>query len=99
MKAVTFQGIKNVEVKEVKDPKIKKDDDIIIKLTSTAICGSDLHLFHGMIPNLGKDYVVGHEPMGIVEEVGKGVSKVKKAIVLSSHLILHVGNVGIVNMN
>ncbi len=78
MKAVTFQGIKNVEVKEVKDPKIQKADDIIIKLTTTAICGSDLHLIHGMIPNIGKDYVIGHEPMGIVEEVGKEVTKVKK---------------------
>src|SRR5690606_38338204 len=78
MKAVTFQGIKNVEVKEVKDPKIKKADDIIIRLTTTAICGSDLHLMHGMIPNIGRDYVVGHEPMGIVEEVGKDVTKVKK---------------------
>lgn len=78
MKAVTFQGIKNVEVKEVKDPKIKKADDLIIRLTTTAICGSDLHLMHGMIPNIGQDYVVGHEPMGIVEEVGKDVTKVKK---------------------
>ncbi|MGR6906216.1 zinc-dependent alcohol dehydrogenase [Lysinibacillus sp. BSL11] len=78
MKAVTFQGVKNVEVKEVQDPKIKKADDIIVRLTTTAICGSDLHLIHGMIPNLGQDYVIGHEPMGIVEEVGKDVTKVKK---------------------
>src|SRR4051794_34782175 len=62
MKAVTFQGVKNVHVKNVKDPKIKKADDIIVKLTTTAICGSDLHLLHGMIPNLGEDYVIGHEP-------------------------------------
>ena len=78
MKAVTFQGIKDVQVKEVKDPKIEKKDDIIIRLTTTAICGSDLHLIHGMIPNIGKDYIIGHEPMGIVEEVGKDVTKVKK---------------------
>lgn len=78
MKAVTYQGIKNVEVKKVKDPEIKNPDDIIIKLTTTAICGSDLHLLHGMIPNLGEDYIIGHEPMGIVEEVGKNVTKVKK---------------------
>lgn len=78
MKAVTYQGIKNVEVKKVKDPDIKNPDDIIIKLTTTAICGSDLHLLHGMIPNLGEDYIIGHEPMGIVEEVGKNVTKVKK---------------------
>lgn len=78
MKAVTFQGIKNVQVKNVKDPGIQKADDIIVKITTSAICGSDLHLIHGMIPNLGEDYVIGHEPMGIVEEVGKDVTKVKK---------------------
>ncbi|MDR7319379.1 zinc-dependent alcohol dehydrogenase [Brevibacillus nitrificans] len=78
MKAVTYQGIKNIAVKEVPDPKIEKPDDMIVKLTSTAICGSDLHLIHGMIPNLQEDYIIGHEPMGIVEEVGPGVTKLKK---------------------
>lgn len=78
MKAVTFQGIKNVKVKEVPAPKIEKPDDIIVKLTSTAICGSDLHLIHDMVPNLPQDYIIGHEPMGIVEEVGPEVSKLKK---------------------
>jgi S-(hydroxymethyl)glutathione dehydrogenase/alcohol dehydrogenase len=78
MKAVTYQGLKNVVVKEVPDPKIEKDDDMIVRMTTTAICGSDLHLFHGMIPNLQEDYVIGHEPMGIVEEVGPKVTKLKK---------------------
>ncbi|GAB7388465.1 zinc-dependent alcohol dehydrogenase [Bacillaceae bacterium] len=78
MKAVTYQGIKNVEVKEVHDPKIEKPDDMIVRITATAICGSDLHLIHGMIPNLPKDFIIGHEPMGIVEEVGPEVTKVKK---------------------
>jgi S-(hydroxymethyl)glutathione dehydrogenase / alcohol dehydrogenase len=78
MKAVTYQGIKNVEVREVKDPSIKNPDDIIVKITSSAICGSDLHLIHAMIPNLPTDYVIGHEPMGIVEEVGSEVTKLKK---------------------
>jgi S-(hydroxymethyl)glutathione dehydrogenase / alcohol dehydrogenase len=78
MKAVTYQGIKNVQVKEVEDPKIQKPDDMIIKVTSTAICGSDLHLIHGMIPNLQENYVIGHEPMGIVEEVGPDVTNLKK---------------------
>lgn len=78
MKAVTYQGIKDVRVKEVKAPEIKKADDIIVKLTTTAICGSDLHLVHGMIPNLPEDYIIGHEPMGVVEEVGPEVTKVKK---------------------
>lgn len=78
MKAVTYQGIKNVEVKEVADPKIEKKDDIIVRLTSTAICGSDLHLIHGMIPNFPTDYIIGHEPVGVVEEVGPEVTKLKK---------------------
>ncbi|WP_400163542.1 zinc-dependent alcohol dehydrogenase [Brevibacillus sp. TJ4] len=78
MKAVTYQGVKNVVVKEVPDPKIEKPDDMIVRLTSTAICGSDLHVIHGMIPNFQEDYIIGHEPMGIVEEVGPGVTKLKK---------------------
>ncbi len=78
MKAVTYQGIKDVRVKEVKAPSIKKPDDIIVKLTATAICGSDLHLIHGMVPNMPVNYIIGHEPMGIVEEVGPEVTKVKK---------------------
>jgi len=78
MKAVTFQGIKNVKVKDVEAPKIHKPDDIIVKLTTTAICGSDLHLIHDMVPNLAQDYIIGHEPMGIVEEIGPEVTKVKK---------------------
>jgi S-(hydroxymethyl)glutathione dehydrogenase / alcohol dehydrogenase len=78
MKAVTYQGIKNVVVKDVADPRIEKPDDMIVRMTSTAICGSDLHLIHGMIPNLQENYIIGHEPMGIVEEVGSSVTKLKK---------------------
>lgn len=77
MKAVTFQGTKDMQVKNVKDPELQKKDDIIVKITSTAICGSDLHIYQGALPTR-KDYVVGHEPMGIVEEVGPEVTKVKK---------------------
>lgn len=78
MKALVYEGVKNVKVKDVADPTIEKDDDIIVKVTSTAICGSDLHLIHGFIPNLPKGFVLGHETMGIVEEIGKGITKVKK---------------------
>ncbi|MCM3708036.1 MULTISPECIES: zinc-dependent alcohol dehydrogenase [Cytobacillus] len=78
MKAVTYQGIKDVAVKEVEAPKIEKGDDIIIKVTTTAICGSDLHLIHGMIPNTYENYIIGHEPMGIVEEAGPEVKNLKK---------------------
>ncbi|KKB37307.1 zinc-dependent alcohol dehydrogenase [Bacillus thermotolerans] len=78
MKAVTYQGLKNVSVKEVKDPAVEKADDIIVKITASAICGSDLHLIHGLVPNMPTDYVIGHEPVGIVEETGPDVTKVKK---------------------
>jgi len=78
MKAVTYQGVKNVKVEEVQDPVIRKPDDIIVRITTTAVCGSDLHLIHGMIPNLPQHYIIGHEPVGIVEETGPEVTKVKK---------------------
>lgn len=77
MKAVTFQGTKDVQVKQVEDAKLQKKDDIIVRITSTAICGSDLHIYQGAVP-AEKDYVIGHEPMGIVEDVGPEVTKVKK---------------------
>ncbi|WP_332632755.1 zinc-dependent alcohol dehydrogenase [Halalkalibacter flavus] len=77
MRAVTYQGPNHVEVTNVEDAKIEKQDDIIVKITSTAICGSDLHLYQGNFP-VPKGYSIGHEPMGIVEEVGPDVTKVKK---------------------
>ncbi|MFX3647507.1 MAG: zinc-dependent alcohol dehydrogenase [Paenibacillus sp.] len=77
MRAVTFQGIKDIQVKEVEDPVLQQKDDIIVRITSTAICGSDLHIYQGALP-AAKDYVIGHEPMGIVEEVGPEVTRVKK---------------------
>lgn len=78
MKAVTYQGIKDIAVKEVSDPRIEKPDDIVVKVTSSAICGSDLHLIHGMIPRMPENYIIGHEPMGVVEEVGPEVRNLKK---------------------
>ncbi|TMW70954.1 zinc-dependent alcohol dehydrogenase [Alteribacter natronophilus] len=78
MKAVTYQGVKKVKVKDMPAPRIEKKDDILVRITSTAICGSDLHLVHGMMPNFHKDYIIGHEPMGIVEETGPEVTAVKK---------------------
>lgn len=77
MKAVTYQGKYQVAIKDVEAPIIQDKEDVIVKITSTAICGSDLHLYQGNFP-LPIDYVIGHEPMGIVEEVGPDVTKVKK---------------------
>ena len=78
MKALVYDGIQKVECREVKEPKIEKDDDIIVKVTSTAICGSDLHLVHGLVKGMYDGFVLGHETMGIVEEVGKEVKNIKK---------------------
>lgn len=77
MKAVTWQGKRNVSVEEVPDPVIQKPTDVIIKVTSTAICGSDLHLYEVMAPFMEKGDILGHEPMGIVQEVGESVVKLK----------------------
>lgn len=78
MKAITYQGMGKVGVMKVKDPEIVKADDAIIKITSTSICGSDLHLMRGRIPKMPKGFIIGHEAMGIVEETGKDVHRIKK---------------------
>ena len=78
MKAIVYDGIQKVQCREVEDPKIEKDEDIIVKVTSTAICGSDLHLVHGLVKGMYDGFVLGHETMGIVEEVGKDVKNLKK---------------------
>ncbi len=73
MKAVTWQGKRDVKVIDVPDPSITEPTDAIIQVTSTAICGSDLHLYEVLGPYLAEGDVLGHEPMGIVTEVGSGV--------------------------
>lgn len=78
MKAIVYGGLQKVECRTVEDPKIEKEDDIIVKVTSTAICGSDLHLIHGLVKGMYDGYVLGHETMGIVEEAGKNVKTLKK---------------------
>lgn len=78
MKAIVYEGIQHVKVAKVDDPVILKPDDLILKVTSTAICGSDLHLVHGMIPNMPHGFIMGHETMGIVEETGREVTRVRK---------------------
>ena len=77
MKALVFHKSQKVSVDNVEDPRIEKTTDLLLKVTSTAICGSDLHIYNGFIPQI-KPMVMGHEFMGIVEEVGKDVKKVKK---------------------
>ena len=77
MKALVFHKPKDVRVDTVPDPTIEAPTDTIIRVTSTAICGSDLHIYNGFVPQL-KNMVLGHEFMGVVEEVGSGVTKLKR---------------------
>ncbi|HEX7149308.1 MAG TPA: alcohol dehydrogenase catalytic domain-containing protein, partial [Actinomycetota bacterium] len=76
MKALTWQGKRDVRIEEVPDPKLEEPTDAIVRITSTGICGSDLHLYEVLGPFLDKGDVLGHEPMGIVEEVGAEVSQI-----------------------
>jgi threonine dehydrogenase-like Zn-dependent dehydrogenase len=77
MRANCWEGAKHVKVEDVPDPKILNQDDAIVRVTSTAICGSDLHLFNGFMPTMEHGDVLGHEFMGEVVEVGKNVRKLK----------------------
>jgi Threonine dehydrogenase and related Zn-dependent dehydrogenases len=77
MRALTWEGKHSVEVKNVRDPKILRPDDVIIKITTAAICGSDLHLYNGYIPTMQKGDILGHENMGEIVEVGPLVKKLK----------------------
>jgi threonine dehydrogenase-like Zn-dependent dehydrogenase len=73
MKAVVYHGKEDLHVESVDDPRIEEPTDAIVRLTSTAICGSDLHLYSGRVMTLEEGDIIGHEPMGIVEEVGAEV--------------------------
>ena len=77
MRALTWQGIEDVTVTEVPDPRIEQPTDAVVRVTSTAICGSDLHLYKVLAAYLKPGDVLGHEFMGIVEEVGSGVSNLQ----------------------
>jgi threonine dehydrogenase-like Zn-dependent dehydrogenase len=77
MKAVAWHGKRDVRVDEVPDPTIQESTDAIVRITSTAICGSDLHLYEVLGPFLEEGDVLGHEPMGIVEEVGPDVTSIR----------------------
>jgi len=78
MRALTYHGIHDVRVESVPDPSLLVDDDIILRVTATAICGSDLHLYRGKVPGLKHGDILGHEFMGVVEDVGSSVTRVRK---------------------
>ncbi|WP_372348408.1 zinc-dependent alcohol dehydrogenase [Streptomyces sp. KL116D] len=76
MRALTWQGKRDVRVEQVPDPRIEKPDDIVVRVTSTGICGSDLHLYEVFGPYLDPGDVLGHETMGLVAEIGPEVTEV-----------------------
>lgn len=76
MKAVVWHGKEDVRVDNVPDPMIQEPTDAIVRITSTAVCGSDLHLYAKLSPIMREGDIVGHEPMGVVEEVGKEVEHI-----------------------
>ncbi len=78
MKALVWHGKDDVRIDTVADPELIDSTDIIVRITATAICGSDLHLLDGYQPTMKEGDVLGHEPMGIVEEVGSGVKTLKR---------------------
>ncbi|KAF0844016.1 glutathione-independent formaldehyde dehydrogenase [Methylovorus glucosotrophus] len=78
MRALTYHGSKDVRIETVPDPIIQEPDDVILRVTATAICGSDLHIYRGKIPMVKDGDILGHEFMGVVEDVGKDVVNVKK---------------------
>ncbi len=77
MKALVWHGTRDVRVDQVADPAIIKSDDVIVRVTSTAICGSDLHLYNGFIPTMKSGDILGHEFMGEVVDAGAAVTKLK----------------------
>jgi threonine dehydrogenase-like Zn-dependent dehydrogenase len=74
MKALTWHGKRDVRLEDVPDPRIEQPNDAILRITSSGICGSDLHLYEVLGPFMTEGDVLGHEPMGVVEEVGAGVT-------------------------
>lgn len=78
MKALAWHGTGDVRVDTVPDPQIQDPRDIIIQITASGICGSDLHLYDGLMPSMEEGDIIGHEPMGIVVETGSAVTKFKK---------------------
>ena len=77
MKAVTFHGAFNLKVEEKDDPKILQPNDVILKVTTAAICGSDMHVYDGRMPLPPTGWIIGHEYIGEVVEVGEGIKNFK----------------------
>lgn len=78
MKALVYHGAKDVRIDDKPRPKIEDKEDIILRVTSTALCGSDLHLYHGTVQGMEPGQTLGHEFMGVVEEAGSNVQEIQK---------------------
>lgn len=78
MKAVVYHGVGDIRIDNIKEPKIKDENDAIVRLTASAICGTDLHLVRGTLSGMKEGRILGHEGVGVVEEVGKKVRNLKK---------------------
>jgi len=87
VRALTWQGTQKVSVETVPDPTIQEPTDAIVRITSTAICGSDLHLYDVLGMYLKPGDILGHEPMGIVEEVGPEVTHIRPGRDPVQHLL------------
>jgi len=92
MSAVTWAGTKSIKTVELPKPTITDDNDVIVKMTSSAICGSDLHLYHGNVAGMKSGQIVGHEPMGVVESVGSQVRNIKPGDRVVASFCLACGN-------
>ena len=78
MKALRWNGSYDVRVEDVPDPTLVEDTDILLRVTATAICGSDLHLYRGKVPGMKEGDILGHEFMGVVEDAGSAVTRVRR---------------------
>lgn len=78
MKALCYHGTRDVRIDTVADPQLQAPDDILLRITATAICGSDLHLYRGKVPGMESGDILGHEFMGVVEDVGRDVTALRK---------------------
>src|SRR5579883_2481178 len=73
MKAVVFHGVGKISLDDVPEPKLRAPTDAVVRLTASAICGTDLHMIRGTFPGMQSGTILGHEGVGIVEELGEGV--------------------------
>ena len=78
MKALVFHGIGDIRIDNVSAPKIKDPNDAIVRLTASAICGTDLHMIRGTLPGMKSGRILGHEGVGVIEEVGKNVRNLRR---------------------